>query len=740
MESQQKKIAERPGPNSKSAPTPEKERPAPDAEAARGEQLKKSATLQAERDALAGEREHLAAQLAQARETHRKSVESLTRERDEIARELDDLSGQISKSREEHRKEMRALEAKLQDAAAVGEESETASLRAREQAARATEVLTRERDEAQVERDQIKAEFAKTRAEFQQQVDALSVSSESANRTHAQLLAEFSSFRETNAAVLLAVTKERDNLMAARDEVRQQLDTLRNSQRQELEIVRRECTAVSEQRQEVMTLLERDRDAWRRQIELFTEERDTLARERDEALVELTRERQTESTQIELRTRECENLVKQRAEAFAQVNAMRAAQKRQGELFATERQVLIHERDATAAKLERSLKSLGEDRASLLQRTTDTEARLEEAQREREEALAALAQERDAVIAENETLLNELVPLRDNAARESEVMGTASQRKYVVGDTVANDEWSSLVSAKDVVLEREVEMKIICDDGASNTQSVALFLEEARRLARLQHPNIPPIYDVGLNRDGRVFYTTKRVEGMTLRFVLDRIESGKAGTLLHFTLKRLLNVFHRVCDALAFAHANGVTHGGVKAEDVILGDFGEVLVTNWRLPRSASSISHHDPQEDIAALGRLLFEIATLEPPRDTGKDGRKSARTGEGPYRGGGKVIQSLLVIAKRAFDKKAGDRFHSVREFQTRADAFKDSFEDPSHITLRRVLAQWLKRRAVLVLVLLAIVLALIFALPAWRHAAARRGIDPANPADAETLSGQR
>jgi serine/threonine protein kinase len=277
-------------------------------------------------------------------------------------------------------------------------------------------------------------------------------------------------------------------------------------------------------------------------------------------------------------------------------------------------------------------------------------------------------------------------------------------------------------------------MKIIREEKSSDDRSAAFLIEEARRLGRLQHPNIPPIYDAGLDKHGRVFYTTKTVEGMTLRFVLDQLESGRTGTLLHFTLRRLLNVFHKVCDAFAFAHTRGITHGGLKAEDVILGDFGEVYVTNWRLPRTPGSLQSADPHDDIAALGRLLFEIATLEPPSEAAlsapsnaankrmaKDAKKPANAvQQGHYRGGGKVVQMLVAVSKRAIDKKALDRFHSVKEFQMRVDAFKDTFEDPVHITLRRLFRQWLQKHKLAIIVTVFLVfVAVMLAIPSVRHA---------------------
>ena len=273
---------------------------------------------------------------------------------------------------------------------------------------------------------------------------------------------------------------------------------------------------------------------------------------------------------------------------------------------------------------------------------------------------------------------------------------------------MAEDGGSVVCAAKDAFLGRDVEMKVVRHPDAAPEAGREL-LGEARRLARLQHPNIPPIYDVGLSGTGQVFYTVKTVRGMTLRDVLDQLEHAKTGALLHFTLKRLLAIFHKICDALAYAHAHGVTHGGMRPECIVLGDFGEVFITHWRLPRGGREI---DPHEDIAALGRLLYEITTLE--RSDDVEATSASGAHHQPRRGrakpsqhwaGDENVRTLLEVARRALDRKASDKFHSVREFQTLVDAFKDSFYDPAHLTLHRLVAEWARRYKIALIIVLAL-----------------------------------
>src|SRR3954453_12761372 len=117
--------------------------------------------------------------------------------------------------------------------------------------------------------------------------------------------------------------------------------------------------------------------------------------------------------------------------------------------------------------------------------------------------------------------------------------------------------------ARDTVLDREVALKIV--------EPPSHDANEARILARLEHPGIVPVHDFGDLPDGRVFYAMKRVRG-------DRLDRWMTPAR---DLAERLGVFLRVCDAVAFAHAHGVIHRDLKPENVMVGEFGEVLVLDW---------------------------------------------------------------------------------------------------------------------------------------------------------------
>jgi hypothetical protein len=140
------------------------------------------------------------------------------------------------------------------------------------------------------------------------------------------------------------------------------------------------------------------------------------------------------------------------------------------------------------------------------------------------------------------------------------------------------------------------------------------------------------------------------------------------------------------------------------AENIVLGDFGEVFVVRWDLRLQSSSTIRRDAEidveGDIIALGRLLYEIATLEPAPEAGITTRpdnavpaKAAERGnQGHYWPSEGNLGTLVMMARRAMDRRMVDQFRSVKDFQIRVDAFKDTFDDPKQLTLRRLLRQWI------------------------------------------------
>lgn len=142
--------------------------------------------------------------------------------------------------------------------------------------------------------------------------------------------------------------------------------------------------------------------------------------------------------------------------------------------------------------------------------------------------------------------------------------------KYRLVQRIATGGMGSIYLVEDTSLDRKVALKIITTPFASGDLAPRL-IQEARIVARLEHPGIVPLHDVGTLVDGRVFYTMKYVQGRRLDEYAREYRS----------LQNLLRVFQKICEAVAFAHANGVIHRDLKPENIMVGSFGEVLVMDW---------------------------------------------------------------------------------------------------------------------------------------------------------------
>jgi WD40 repeat protein/serine/threonine protein kinase len=156
-------------------------------------------------------------------------------------------------------------------------------------------------------------------------------------------------------------------------------------------------------------------------------------------------------------------------------------------------------------------------------------------------------------------------------------------RKYEIGGLIAQGGMGAILGAHEATTQRTVAMKVMLSHMSES--AVLRFIEEAQITSQLEHPNIVPVHELGVDEHDQVFYTMKLVQGVTLRQVLEKLHAGDAAAAATYPLRRLLIVLMRVCDAMAFAHSRGVIHRDLKPDNVMIGDFGEVLVMDWGLAK-----------------------------------------------------------------------------------------------------------------------------------------------------------
>lgn len=201
-------------------------------------------------------------------------------------------------------------------------------------------------------------------------------------------------------------------------------------------------------------------------------------------------------------------------------------------------------------------------------------------------------------------------------------------------------------------LLRHEAMKALDPRMSIDSGEVLRFLEEAQITGQLDHPNIPPVHEVGVDGTGVHYFTMKLVEGRTLEEILADPRFSPTNDLKLF---HVLQVFIKVCQGLAFAHSRGVVHCDLKPENIMVGSFGQVYVMDWGIsrlvhrdrPSGASpevrtgvgrdrSLDHGkvmgtlsfmspeqargetdsvDERSDVFALGAMLYRMLTGSPP-----------------------------------------------------------------------------------------------------------------------------
>lgn len=168
-----------------------------------------------------------------------------------------------------------------------------------------------------------------------------------------------------------------------------------------------------------------------------------------------------------------------------------------------------------------------------------------------------------------------MTPLSDAAIRQLQRaldVPDAGARYTLLGE-IGRGGMGTVYRAMDESLGREVALKALAFEGDGRAVAQRLT-REARVLAQLEHPGIVPIHDTGVLADGRPYYVMRLVRGTTLAQHIGGRGRGE-----------LLRLFLQVCDAVAYAHARGVIHRDLTPGNIMIGEFGEVLLVDWGMAR-----------------------------------------------------------------------------------------------------------------------------------------------------------
>jgi WD40 repeat protein len=307
-----------------------------------------------------------------------------------------------------------------------------------------------------------------------------------------------------------------------------------------------------------------------------------------------------------------------------------------------------------------------------------------------------------------------------------------SHRRYVFGEVVAAGGLGVIRRAEDRRLGRVIAVKQLIRDSPVAQRRFAL---EAAITARLQHPAIVPLYDLGWSDSGEPFYCMKLVDGETLDAKI-QATTDIAGRL------RLLEHVIAVADAIAYAHEQQIIHRDLKPANVLVGRFGETVVIDWGLAKDLSgqvevetddadtatpahltaagavlgTLRYMAPEQargedvdvrsDVYSLGAMLYHVLAGQPPFANAVGPHAVKRVIEGELEPlptiDPRIPRELAAVAHRALALKPAERYASAGEFAEDLRRFSAGrFVSAHAYSLVEMLRLWIGRHRTIVLI---------------------------------------
>ena len=188
--------------------------------------------------------------------------------------------------------------------------------------------------------------------------------------------------------------------------------------------------------------------------------------------------------------------------------------------------------------------------------------------------------------------------------------GEENRERYTLTHLHAKGGMGRVWLARDSSLGRQIALKELRPDQTDNSIVCSRFLYEAKITAQLEHPGIVPVYELG---EGEApYYTMRFVRGHTLSEAIRAYHKKRAAGEVDSVGKvELLTAFVNVCHAIAYAHSRGIIHRDLKGQNVVLGDFGEVMVLDWGLAKRVAPDQQANGFEQSAVEVEAAPDIAT---------------------------------------------------------------------------------------------------------------------------------
>ena len=269
-------------------------------------------------------------------------------------------------------------------------------------------------------------------------------------------------------------------------------------------------------------------------------------------------------------------------------------------------------------------------------------------------------------------------PLEDRSPPDLEIIRAAFPQLEIL-ELIGQGGMGAVYKARQPKLDRIVALKILPMRLARESSFAERFEREGRLLARLNHPNIVGVYDFG-QTNGLYYLIMEYVDGVNLRQAL-----GSA----RFTPQQALNVIPKICEALQFAHDEGVLHRDIKPENILLDTKGRVKIADFGIAKFAGvddktgltatgamiGTPHYmapeqierpaevDHRADIFSLGVVFYEMLTGELP--LGRFAAPSERFS---------TVDTRIDVVMRALEKDRERRQQSAKEVRTQVEMLSD------------------------------------------------------------------
>lgn len=204
-------------------------------------------------------------------------------------------------------------------------------------------------------------------------------------------------------------------------------------------------------------------------------------------------------------------------------------------------------------------------------------------------------------------------------------MPTLLNDRYQLQETLGTGGMAVVYKAKDLMLERNVGVKVLREDFSKDPAFRERFRQEARSAANLSHPNIVTVHDFGLDQ-GHLFIVMEYMSGTDLKTLTKQKE--------RFTVPETLELMIQACGGIGYAHRAGLVHCDVKPHNLLVTHEGRLKVTDFGIARALSTISPDErnevvwgsphyfspeqaagrppsPASDVYSLGIILYEMLT---------------------------------------------------------------------------------------------------------------------------------